>query len=76
MESLRSLISRLGGLLYNKQTKTELKRVDYDTPPVPIKVFATYDVSQLEAKMDGYRKRIRELDLELQKMNWQIDLEE
>ena len=76
MESLRSIISRLESLTSNKQDKVELKRVEYDSPPVSIHVLATYNVAGLTSELDAYRKRIRELDLELQQLNWQIDLEE
>ena len=61
METLRSVISRLEGLTYTKQDRVELKRVDYDSPPVPVHILATYNVEGLASELDAYKARIREL---------------
>ena len=39
-----------------------------------IKYVRTIDVAQLRKEMDGYAKRLRELDLKLQSLNWTLDL--
>ena len=39
-----------------------------------IKYVRTIDVAQLRKEMDGYAKRLRELDLKLQSLNWTVDL--
>lgn len=39
-----------------------------------IKYIRTIDVSAFRKEMDGYAKRLRELDLKLQSLNWTVDL--
>ena len=74
MEALRSLVSKLEELSRHKQVKTILKSVNYGDPPVKIATHATYDVEAWTEKLNAYRDRVRELDVELQKLNWEIDL--
>jgi len=74
MESLRSLVSKLEGLAQNKQTKTILKTINYGDQPVKVATHATYDVETWSKKVSELRDRIRELDVELQKLNWEVDL--
>lgn len=76
MEALRSTIKQLDGLTSAKQKSVRLGRVDYDGPAVQITTYATYDVAKLDARLEQARAEIRALDLELQKRNWEIDLEE
>ena len=39
-----------------------------------IKYIRTIDVPAFRKEMDGYAKRLRELDLKLQSLNWTVDL--
>ena len=74
MESLRSLISQLESLTCNKQERLDLKHISYDKPPVPVSTFATYNVENLTLMLDNLRDEIRSLDLELQRLNWEVEL--
>ena len=76
MEALRSTISRLEPLARNKQQSVHLNRLSYDGPAVPVPTYATYDVETLVETVDGLRDRVRVLDMDLQRLNWEIDLEE
>jgi len=76
MEALRSMVSRLEQLCRNKQVTVTLRRIDYEGPAVSISTHATYNVEQLTKEVNGARDQIRVLDLELQRLNWEIDLEE
>lgn len=73
MEQLRSNISQLEGLTRVKQSHTRLQR--YLDRADKVEVVATFDVESMKNKVEAMRKRVRELDLELQKLNWQIDVE-
>jgi len=74
MERLRSLVSNLDNLTLTKQDTVSLRHISYDQPPAPVHTFATYDVEALTNKVDTFRARIREIDLELQRRNWEVDL--
>lgn len=76
MEQLRSLISQLDMLARQKQRVVNLRRVDYEGPAIQIATLATYDVAALAEKVQSFRSRVRELDLELQRLNWEVDLVE
>lgn len=76
MEALRSTIKQLDCLTRAKQRTVRLQRVDYDGPATQIATFATYNVEKLAANLDVAHNKIREIDLELQRLNWEIDLEE
>ena len=73
MEQLRYAIKTLEGLSRLKQETRSLTRLDYGTPPVPVTTVATFNVANLNSQLEVYRRRVRELDLELQRLNWQID---
>ena len=74
MEQLRSLVSQLEGLAHQKQSTVSLRGGGYDGSPVKIEMVATYNVENLSVKLDDIRKRLRELDLALQRMNWEVSL--
>jgi len=74
MEQLRYAIKALEPLTRLKQETKSLQRLDYSSPPVPVMTVATFNVSDLTSKLDNMRKRVRELDLELQRLNWQVDV--
>ena len=74
MEKLRSIVSKLELLSRNKQEFVSLRHITYDQPAIPMSTFATYNVEDLIESLEAYRARIRELDLELQRLNWEVDL--
>jgi len=76
MEALRSIIKQLEGMTHAKQRTVRLHRVDYTGPATQIYVYATYDVCKVLNRVENARLEIRALDLELQRLNWEIDLEE
>lgn len=74
MAQLRSLVAQLEGLSEQKQSRTQLRRIDYGEPHVKVQVHATYNVDELASQVVDMRSRIRKLDLELQRLNWEVDL--
>lgn len=74
MEHLRSCVSKLEDLTRHKQVRVNLRAIDYNSPAVKLPRYATYNVAALTETVNGYRTRIRELDLELQRLNWEVDL--
>ena len=74
MEHLRSLISQLEPLTRNKQVVVNLRSVAYNEPAVKMETRATYNVSEWTKQLNECRDRIRALDLELQRANWEVDL--
>lgn len=74
MEMLRSLISTLDPLARQKQKVVQLRRIDYEGPAQAMTTFATYNVATLTEELIVHRQRVRELDLELQRLNWQVEL--
>ena len=76
MDKLKYMVSALESHAKSKQETTSLEYVSYGDKPVPLTTYATFDVSELAAKVEGMKTRIREVDMELQKLNWQIDLED
>lgn len=46
----------------------------YRASRTEIKILPTVNVSELQRKIDGYAKELRELDNRLQASNWQTDL--
>jgi len=74
MESLRSVVSKLEDLSHNKQSRTILKSVTYGDPPVKITTHATYDVEAWTNRLKEFRSRIREIDVALQTLNWEVEL--
>ena len=75
MEKLRYLVNSFSSLCGSKQETVQLRRVDYEGPAVPITTVATYNVENAKKQLEKYRDDLRSLDLEIQKLNWQIDLE-
>ena len=72
MEQLRYAVKVLDELTKHKQ---EVKKIDrYSQTQSVILTVATYNVSELTGQVDTMRDRIRQLDLELQKTNWQVDV--
>lgn len=72
MEQLRYAVKALDELTKHKQ---EVKRIDrYSQAQSVILTVATYNVSELTEQVGGMRDRIRQLDLDLQKSNWQVDV--
>jgi hypothetical protein len=41
-----------------------------------IKYIRTVDAAELRKKVDSYSRQLRELDIEIQSLNWTVDLEE
>lgn len=76
MEHLRSVVKRLGELTREKQSQVMLRTLNYGEATVKVTTVATYDVEKLIERVQGFRDRIREIDLELQRLNWEIDLVE
>lgn len=76
MEMLRYIVGALDSLARAKQEVTNLERIDYDGPAQAFTTYATYNVEELNMGLDENRARIRELDMELQQLNWSTDLEE
>lgn len=76
MEALRSIQAQLNGLTRNKQKTTVMRHIDYNDPAMPVTVFSTFNVSNLSKNLDLIQEEIRNLDLELQKLNWTIDIED
>ena len=74
MEQLRGLVSGLDGLARHKQTQVTMKSFSYDSAATKVRTVATYDVAAWTDRVNGYRDRIRELDADLQRSNWEIDL--
>lgn len=74
MEHLRSCVGKLEELTHNKQVVVNLRSINYGEPAVKLPTHATYDVARLTRTVDTFRKQIRELDLELQRLNWEVDL--
>jgi len=74
MAQLRSLVAQLDSLTNNKQSATKLRRIDYGEPHVKMTIVATYNVDEVSSSLDEMRSRIRALDLELQRLNWEVDL--
>ena len=75
MEALRSTIKQLENLTLAKQQTVRLQRIDYEGPAVQVFTYATYDVAALTKRVEDARAEIREIDLELQRRNWEIELE-
>src|SRR5271157_1113787 len=76
MEALRSMIKQLENLTKAKQKVVRMQRIDYEGPASMISTFATFNVEELGREVESYREEIRTLDLELQRLNWEIDLED
>lgn len=74
MAQLRSLVAQLEGLTNHKQSTTKLRRIDFGEPHVKMQVHATYNVEEVASRVEEMRNRIRKLDLELQRLNWEVDL--
>lgn len=74
MEHLRSCVSKLEDLTRHKQIRVNLRSIDYNSPAIKLATHATYNVAKWTETVNGYRARIRELDLELQRLNWEVDL--
>jgi hypothetical protein len=41
-----------------------------------IKYVRTVDAAELRREVDSYSQQLRELDVEIQRLNWAVDLEE
>ena len=76
MEMLRFVVSSLNELTNCKQEVVQLERTSYDGPGQPITTYATFNVKELASLVKLKQSRIRELDMELQQLNWTIDLED
>lgn len=74
MEKLRYLVNSLTNLSEAKQEIVHLRRVDFEGPALPVSTYATYNVENLKKQLQQYRDDLRSLDLEIQRLNWQIDL--
>ena len=75
MEHLRSLISKLEPLTRNKQITVQLRLLNFNSDvQTKFKTHAAYDVKHWTKKLNVYRNRIRQFDLNLQQLNWEIDL--
>lgn len=74
MAQLRSLVAQLDSLSNNKQSTTKLRRIDFGEPHVKMNFVATYNVEEVSNCLEEMRSRIRALDLELQRLNWEVDL--
>lgn len=74
MEQLRSAIKSLEPLARVKAEVKSLQRVDYTSPAVPVVTVATFNVLNLNNQLEAHRRRVRELDLELQRLNWQVEV--
>jgi hypothetical protein len=75
MEHLRSLISKLEPLTRHKQLVVQLRMLNYNSDTsTKIPTHATYNVETWTKKLNEYRDRIRKLDLDLQRLNWEVDL--
>ena len=74
MEQLRYAIKILEPLTFLKQETKKLERCDYDSPPSPVLTVATYNVSALTERVENMRNKVRQLDLELQRANWELDV--
>jgi len=75
MEKLRYLVNTLNNLTSLKQEVTHLRRIDFDGPAQPVTTVTTFNVERLKLQLEVYQSSLRTLDLEVQKTNWQIDLE-
>ncbi|KKM62750.1 hypothetical protein LCGC14_1518470 [marine sediment metagenome] len=74
MEHLRSLVSKLEPLTRNKQIVVNLRHINYNDTATKIPTHATYDVEAWTKKLNEYRDKIRQIDLDLQRLNWEVDL--
>jgi len=76
MDELKFLISTLEPYSTCKQTRIDLEYVGMGDRPIPIRTYATYDVEKLAKNVQQMRDNLRSIDIELQKLNWEVDLEE
>lgn len=58
---MRNFLSNAGAVL-NRYSNTE------------IKIYSTVDVVELQKKVDAMSKHLRELDMNIQRINWTVDL--
>jgi hypothetical protein len=72
MEQLKITIKTLEPLSKMKQ-ETKM-RDNYATVPNIIHTMATFNVESMKSVLDNHRRRLRELDLELQQLNWTVDI--
>jgi hypothetical protein len=76
MEQLRGVVKMLEPLTKIKQDHKDYQTIDYGSDPILLTTVATYNVSNRVDEVVVIRDRIRKLDLELQRLNWQVDLVE
>lgn len=76
MERLRYVIAALDNFADAKKETITLERIDYDMPAKPFTTYATFDVDVMAAYVEDSRIRLRKLDMEVQQLNWTIDLVE
>lgn len=74
MEHLRSLVSKLEPLSRNKQEIVSLRHINFNDAATKIPTRATYNVEAWTKNLNKYRDKIRQLDLDLQRLNWEVDL--
>lgn len=75
MDELKYLISALEPYSTCKQTRVDLEYVGMGERPIPMTTYATYDVNKLAKHVQTLRDSLRSIDIELQKLNWEVDLE-
>jgi hypothetical protein len=72
MEQLKMTIKSLEPL---SRIKQEVKTRDaYSSTPTITHTKATFNVESLKNVLDNHRRRVRELDLELQQLNWTVEV--
>lgn len=74
MEHLRSIVSKTEALTRIKQVTVSLRHVGYNDAATKISTHATYDVERVKIWNNELRDKIRKLDLDLQRLNWEVDL--
>jgi hypothetical protein len=76
MDALKFLISTLEAYTTVKQSRVDLEYVGMGERPIPLTTYATYDVAVLTTNIKSSKNNLRALDIELQKLNWEVDLED
>lgn len=74
MEQLRYHIKALEPISKTKQEQKSLLHSYGDSAATRIITVATFDVAKLNERLNTCRARLRELDLELQRLNWEVEV--
>lgn len=73
MDYLKFMVNNFDRLAKAKQERIDVEYGGLDQRNT-VTTYATYDVVDMVERVDNMKSKIRQLDLELQKLNWEIDL--